>query len=171
MTAAQLLTPSLLLRATQAEHLAALTQLLHQPRVRRYLLDDQLMPPSWVEAQIAASTARFAESSLGLFAVFERKRPDHLIGIAGGIVTEDGSEPELIYALGESFHGRGLGQEMTQAVIDFAFHELGWRQITATVDRPNRHSVALLQRLGFEQIDAHTGRQPSVLKYGRTRAS
>ncbi|MGE0154718.1 MAG: GNAT family N-acetyltransferase [Reyranellaceae bacterium] len=166
---ASLATPSLLLRAVRTEDLAALAGLLHRPQVRRFLLDDRLVPLDWIEEQIAASGARFAGGSLGLFAAFERLADRPLVGIAGGIAGEEGGQPELIYALAPAFQGRGLGREMMAAVIGFAFETLHWQRLCASVDRPNLRSVALLERLGFARTGGEGDEEDAVLKYALTR--
>lgn len=157
-------TRSLRLRPLAATDLQGLTALLHEEPVRRHLLDGRIMPQDWLEAQIGASAARFDSNSLGLFAAARREEPAVLAGIAGGIVTAEDSEPELIYALAPALWGRGLALEMAQAIVDFTFGRLGWPRLTASVDAPNRRSVAVLERLGFDRMPGDAAHR-TVIRY------
>ena len=59
--------------------------------------------------------------------------------------------------------GRGLATEASTAVIDYAFDELGFRELLASTDPPNRASIRVMERLGMRFLEAaRTGGLPIV---------
>lgn len=135
--------------------------------VRRWLLDGARVPRAWVEAEIAASEARFAEGSAGLWSLRERlpaasargrpasdakplaRRP--IIGFAGFRPFLDPPELQLVYGVLPSRWGLGLATEAASAVLFHAFERLGFSEARAATDLPNRASIAVLRRLGFQE--------------------
>lgn len=55
-------------------------------------------------------------------------------------ISEDRTEGEIGYELDPVFHGRGLMQEAISKVIDFGFHNVGFKLIIAYPDRDNANS-------------------------------
>ena len=56
------------------------------------------------------------------------------------------------------YHGKGLATELAHAVLQHAADEKITESVIATVDIPNRGSVRVLEKLGFElegQIHAY----------------
>ena len=60
----------------------------------------------------------------------------------------------LGYSIAATHEGRGLMSEALQAVIDYAFDELGLHRIMANYMPRNHRSAVLLKRLGFK-IEGH----------------
>ncbi|MGB0953584.1 MAG: GNAT family N-acetyltransferase [Planctomycetota bacterium] len=58
---------------------------------------------------------------------------------------------ELGIILGREAWGQGLGTEALQALIQFAFQELGLHRLEADVDPVNARSLALFEGLGFQR--------------------
>jgi len=55
----------------------------------------------------------------------------------------------LTFALDQSWRGKGYGIRMLQAFLEFYFHVLGFRRITAEVYEYNTRSRKLVEKLGF----------------------
>ena len=146
--APDLLTARLALRPFAPADVEALHRLFLDPGVRRWLLDDELVPIDWVRGEIEASDARFRAGSAGLWTVAERERPD-VIGFAGFRPFHDPPELELLYGLHPAHWGRGLATEAARAVVDHAFQRLGFREVVASADTPNVASLRVMERLGM----------------------
>lgn len=136
--------------------------------VRRWLLDDQLMPREWVEDEIDASASRFAAGSCGLWALREGGKADErtslaesaagdappaapIVGFAGFRPFWEPPELELLYGLHPSCWGRGYATEAAEAALAHAFTALGFDEARAATDVPNVASIAVLMRLGFQE--------------------
>lgn len=144
-TSRTLLTP---FAFADAEHLLTM---FRDPQVRGYLLDDVVVSPAWVLQEIEQSRARFARGSGGLWSVRLGDRQD-VVGFAGFREFFDPPELQLLYGLLPACWGGGLATEVTTRVCDFAFRQLGFDEITAATDLPNRASSRVLQRLGMQLV-------------------
>ncbi|HEX5052919.1 MAG TPA: GNAT family N-acetyltransferase [Planctomycetota bacterium] len=138
--------------------LADADELLHvfrDPHVRRWLLDDVLVPEAWMHDEIRASDRRFARSGTGLWSV--RLTADGTIaGFVGFREPNGAAEPSLLYGLLPAHWGKGLALEITTRVCNHVFGELGHARIGAATDLPNTASSTLLRRLGMRHV-ATTG--------------
>jgi [ribosomal protein S5]-alanine N-acetyltransferase len=129
----------------------SLLEMFRDPQVRGYLLDDVVVSPAWVQDEIEQSQERFARGSGGLWSVQLGARPE-VIGFAGFREFQDPPELQLLYGLLPAHWGSGLATEVTACVCDFAFRQLGFDEITAATDLPNRASSRVLQRLGMQLV-------------------
>lgn len=118
------------------------------PGVRRFLLDDQIVPREWVEAEIAASIARFEAGSAGLFCVYS-KDDETLIGFCGFRSFFEPPELQLLYGLLPAYWSKGLATEAARAMIEFGFQKLGFDRISASADEPNGASLRVLEKAGL----------------------
>ena len=148
------------LRETDAD---ALFGFFRDPHVRRYMLDGTLVERDWVVDEIAASRARFAAGGPGLFAARPPATPE-LIGITGFRLYEN-QGIELVYALLPAFCGSGLASEMASAMVQLAFDGLGWREVHATIDAPNRDSIRVVERLGFVRYGELPGAFGTMIRF------
>lgn len=128
-----------------------LLPVFRDPDVRAFLLDDVLVPPQWVEDEIARSEQRFARFGTGLWAVRLRGQPA-IVGFVGFREFLAPPELQLIYGLLPACWGKGLATEVTARVCDYAFRQLERDEITATTDLPNRASSRVLQHLGMRLV-------------------
>jgi len=126
----------------------ALHLIFIEPSVRRYLLDDTVVPLDWVDEEIESSAARFQSEGAGLWTI-RRIDSDEPIGFVGFRPFFDPPQRQLLYGLLPEAWGHGFATESAQAVMDFAFTELGFDKIVAATDRPNRASEAVMRRLGM----------------------
>lgn len=89
----------------------AFHSLVVDPHVRRYLMDGQVLPVSWSEEQIEASTALFEQHGVGLWlARSANEDPGEAVGFCGFMgLPGTGLGFELVYALREA-HTRGASR-------------------------------------------------------------
>ncbi|OCQ21340.1 hypothetical protein A7985_12020 [Pseudoalteromonas luteoviolacea] len=99
-------------------------------------------------------TAREKGQEGWLSFVIEMADTNELVGLHGlKMITEGQSQAEIGFMLHPAFQGRGLAYEATKAIIDFAFKELNYEALIATVTAGNIASVNLLEKLGFTHIE------------------
>ena len=85
-----------------------------------------------------------------LVAVHERK----VIGYAGLLV---GRHPRVRHAAGlyisvhPTFHGRGVGRRLMEALCDLADNWLGLRRVWLEVNHDNERAIALYEKMGFQK--------------------
>jgi [ribosomal protein S5]-alanine N-acetyltransferase len=79
-----------------------------------------------------------------------------LIGVGGLTPWELGEEIliDITYRLRERAHGKGLGFELAQALVNYGFHEMKLSQITATITPDNLPSKRVAEKLGMK-FDQH----------------
>jgi ribosomal-protein-alanine N-acetyltransferase len=160
------------LRPFHARDAEALHALFTDSAVRRWLLDDAIVPRGWVDEEIGTSEHRFASGSAGLWSVWMRS-PSSLVGFVGFRPFWDPPQLELVYGLHPAHWGQGLATEASDAVVLHGFETLGFVEVRAATDTPNTASVAVLQRLGFVETgrseDGPAGTIRFALDVGRWR--
>ncbi|WP_328885063.1 GNAT family N-acetyltransferase [Streptomyces sp. NBC_00316] len=87
-----------------------------------------------------------------LFDVWAVRRDGLLVGHAEIKPSDVVQGYEIIYALAPEAWGSGLGKEVAEAIVAHGFHTLGLTEVYATVAAPNRASLTLLDRIGFEHV-------------------
>ncbi|MGW5129416.1 GNAT family N-acetyltransferase [Streptomyces sp. NPDC004069] len=87
-----------------------------------------------------------------LFDVWAVRRDGRLVGHAEIKPTDVVAGHEIIYALAPAAWGFGLGTEVAEAIVAHGFDTLGLTEVYATVAAPNKASLALLDRIGFEHV-------------------
>lgn len=103
--------------------------------------------------RLAASATSIAAGALAGWWVFGQSEPDtaigqiHLSQIARGPFCN----AMLGYSIDAAHEGRGLMREALESVLADAFGRLALHRVQANVRPENTRSLALLQRLGFEQ--------------------
>lgn len=71
------------------------------------------------------------------------------IGLCGLFQRPYLPDADLGFVLLPAYRSSGYAQEAAEATIDYARNILNLRRLSAIVARDNRHSVALLRKLGF----------------------
>lgn len=74
---------------------------------------------------------------------------------------------EAGWVLDRRFTGRGLATEAAAAILDFAFEKVEARVATAVIDPENVASIAVAERLGFQQASTGEGERTYALLAGR----
>ncbi len=152
-------------RLTEAQ-LDAFHRLALDPHVRQYLLDGQLVDRAWCAEQLRASDALFAARGVGLWLVSGRAAAGVCIGFCGFIrFDETGPEPQLLYALLPQHTGRGYATEIASALVAHAREHTPLDVIHSGVDEPNRASMRVLEKLGFEIVGAIPGAFGRIVQY------
>lgn len=158
-----LTTGRLVLTPCAADDVPRIHALLVEPEVRRFLLDDEIVDEEWVAGVVETSRRSFAEGGWGLWCL-ESRADGSFAGIAGLRKTLGAAEPQLLYALDPAHWGRSLATEAAAAVARYAFDDLGWRELLASTDPPNRASIRVMERLGMRFLEAsHAAGHPLVL--------
>jgi RimJ/RimL family protein N-acetyltransferase len=75
---------------------------------------------------------------------------------------------EVGWVLDRRFTGRGLATEATAALLDFAFDTVGARVAIAVIDPENVASIAVAERLGFQQASTGAGEHTFALLAGQS---
>jgi RimJ/RimL family protein N-acetyltransferase len=165
---ARLRTARLVLRPCTLDDVPALHALWTDPRVRRWLWDDVVIPEATAREVVRESLASFAAHGFGQWAIADREAGP-LFGAVGLRRVEDGGEVELLYALAPARWGAGFAGEAARAVLEHGFGTLHLPRIAARTDTPNRASARLLERLGFHLEGEHPLQGRPTLHYGLER--
>lgn len=123
--------------------------------VRRFLFDDEILPPERVREFITRSEKNFAENHYGLWLIVSNESAESL-GFAGLWTFFDEPQPQLIYALLPEFTRRGFAAEAAERIIRYCFSELSFQYLIASCDAPNIASQRVAERLGMKKIKEET---------------
>jgi ribosomal-protein-alanine N-acetyltransferase len=129
-----------------AEDRVRLHAIFTLPGVRRYIFDDQVIPPEQTVEIVEKSVVLFRERGLGLW-IAERQAGS--IGFGGFWFFRDPSELELLYGVVDAEVGHGYGREIARAMVDYGFETLQMPVIRASCDCAHAASRKLLVALGF----------------------
>ena len=155
-TAPVLTTERTLLSPFTTHDAPALLPVFRDPDVRAFLLDDVLVGPDWIDAEIAASERRFDRFGTGLWCVRLHGEPG-IVGFVGFREFLDPPELQLLYGLLPACWGKGLATEITARTCDYALRDLGRDRVTATTDLQNRASARVLRHLGMQVVRIEGG--------------
>jgi RimJ/RimL family protein N-acetyltransferase len=88
---------------------------------------------------------------LGLWATLDKKT-NQFIGRCGLLPwTIDGyEEVEVAYLLSKAYWGRGLGTEVAQGIMQYAFEQLHLTRLICLIDPENQASIRVACKLGME---------------------
>lgn len=142
----ELTIPGAVLREPRVEDAASLCALLTAHEVRRYLAP----PPMTVEEFERFIQWTHGKRAAGEYACFAIV-PDGLdmaVGLVQIQFLPDRAPAEWGFVLGSPFWGRGLFQAAAEAVLDFAFEEMGIEQLGARLATVNGRGNAALRKLG-----------------------
>jgi ribosomal-protein-alanine N-acetyltransferase len=95
-----------------------------------------------------------AAHGLQIWAAYDKETKAALVGWCGllhGELSDQYGGPEMQYMIAGDFHGKGLATEFARAVLRHAAEEKITRSVIATVDIPNRGSIRVLEKLGFDR--------------------
>jgi RimJ/RimL family protein N-acetyltransferase len=134
----------------QSTDIEALYRILNEPRVRKYLLDDKLVSPAFIDEIFRQSLSNFASLQFGLW-ILREKPAAQVIGFCGLRRVEDLAETEILYALSESKWHCGYAIEATCAVKRYAFERAGLDRLIGITDLANFKSWRVLERLGMRE--------------------
>jgi ribosomal-protein-alanine N-acetyltransferase len=141
-------TARLWMRPFRRDDVSELHRLFTDPRVRRYLLDDQVVSIEFVETEIAKSTALFAARGFGMWSVFLLGQTV-LIGFCGFRHFHEPPELQLLYGIAPAHWNKGLATEAARAMIRHGFEVNRFDRIIASADAPNTASQRVLEKAGM----------------------
>jgi len=100
------------------------------------------------------------------FGVFDKKTDLHI----GNVKLEpfDWEKKTTTFGLligNKDYWGKGIGTEVTQLIINFAFDRLGLDEVKLGVDARNKAAIRIYEKAGFEVI----GRKEQLLHDGTLR--
>ncbi len=81
--------------------------------------------------------------------VVKLQNTEQFVGLISLCKYYDGVNIEVSYQILPEFWGRGLASEALQAVLEFAFTDLGLKKIYAETQTANHYSCLLLEKVGF----------------------
>jgi RimJ/RimL family protein N-acetyltransferase len=140
-------TERLLLRPFRQTDLEAYAAMCADPEVMRYLGDRAVLNREDAWRQLAMLVGHWSLRGFGNWAVEERAS-GQLLGRAGLHYPEGWPEPEVNWALGRPYWGRGFAFEAVKVVLAHAFNTLNWERAMSLIDPQNHRSIRLAQRLG-----------------------
>jgi [ribosomal protein S5]-alanine N-acetyltransferase len=163
-------TPRLRLRHLTMADLDDLAALYADPEVRRFYPEGTLTRAETREELGHILTVHYAEHGFGLWATV-LKETGALIGRCGLIpwVLEGRREVEVAYLLGRAHWGRGLATEAAQAILDYGFAALDAPRLICLIDRDNRASIRVAQKIGMTFDKEVDDGQGLALVYARER--
>nr|WP_319272717.1 GNAT family protein [uncultured Draconibacterium sp.] len=148
----QLNTQRLILRPIEAKDKQAILDYRSDAEANKYQgwipksLDD-------VETFLGKLAAEFNVPDTWFQLAVVDKNTNKLIGDIG-IHFIDEHQVELGYTIAKQYWGLGFATEAAKAIIEYLFCELKKHRITASVDKENIASFAVLEKLGFRK-EAH----------------
>ncbi|MDW3194282.1 MAG: GNAT family N-acetyltransferase [Cytophagales bacterium] len=145
-------TNRLLLHPFKMDDIEVFHQINTDPFIRQYLWDDVVIDQSTAQEILATNRKQFDHHQLGLWKI-RLKSKSEIIGYTGLWNFFDEPQPQLIYALLPQYSKLGFASEAAQAIIDYAFRELGFTYLIAATDEPHKASQHVAQRLGMSFVE------------------
>ncbi|GAB3707340.1 GNAT family N-acetyltransferase [Spirosoma flavus] len=166
----ELQTSRLTMRPVQQTDFDILQTILTDRFVRRYLCDDQILPPDEIQEFISTSEQTFDEGDYGLWLLHEQLK-NMVIGFAGLWSFFEETQPQLLYALLPAFTREGYATEASKAVIDYCFNKLSFPYIDASFDEPNIASLRVAERLEMTFLKKEWINESPVLFYRKVNSA
>jgi [ribosomal protein S5]-alanine N-acetyltransferase len=142
-------TQRLVLREFSPEDVWNLAPILADPQVMKFS-PTGVLTIAQTQDRIESFIASYRKSGFGKWAAV-LKESTTLIGYCGIAVDriDNKDEKELGYRLDAKFWGRGLATEAATATIQYGFEQCKLPYILGIVERDNRASVKVLEKIGM----------------------
>jgi ribosomal-protein-alanine N-acetyltransferase len=101
----------------------------------------------------SAIAAYAGNKQLGTWGIFDKADGQFIGSCLLRLFTEDPEKVELGYSLERNYWGKGLGTEMSIAMVNYAFEQMDVEQVVAVTVVENIASQAVLLKTGFERKD------------------
>lgn len=143
-------TERLILRLLTMDDLDALFALYRDPEVRRYFPEGTLTYEETREELEWFIDVYYGKYGYGLWATIH-KETGNFIGRCGLIpwTFEGRLEVEVAYLLAKEYWGQGLGTEVAQAIVDYAFKQLAMERLICMVYPENAASNHVARKIGM----------------------
>ncbi|HKP86234.1 MAG TPA: GNAT family N-acetyltransferase [Blastocatellia bacterium] len=141
-------TERLRLRPIKRGDLEVMHAIWVDPGVRKFLWDDQIIPPEQASSVIEESITLFENNLCGLWVITPRNEGEP-IGFCGYWFFHDPPELELLYGIATESWGKGFATEAARAMIRYGFEELSFDRVQASTDAPNVASVRVMEKAGM----------------------
>jgi [ribosomal protein S5]-alanine N-acetyltransferase len=148
-------TARLTLRPLTKEQHATVHGLFTQPGMRRFLFDNEILPPERTAEILGKSEALSDAHGLGLWLALARSgtwsanAAAEPIGFGGFWYFREPPELELLYGVADNHVKQGYGREIARAIVHYGFSTLAMTEIRASTDEPHHDSRRLLEEIGF----------------------
>jgi len=162
-------TERLILRPFREADAAVFCELFQDPDVVRFIGDGQTPSREDCWRAVAGWLGHWMMRGYGPWAVTERASGT-FIGRVGIHFPESWPGPELGYALGKPFWGKGYATEAARAARDWAFAERDFAELISLIDPLNLASIGVATRLGETLRGPGELRGHALLVYAITRA-
>ncbi len=147
-----LTTSRLTLIPFEKEDLAVLHLTFTNPFGRKFLWDDEIIPLETTKDILTKSETYFQQHHWGLWKILLTAQQRYA-GFAGLWYFFDESQPQLLYGVLPDQTNQGLATEASEAVIQYAFEQLGFSYLTASCDTPHTDSKKVCERLGMKLVE------------------
>ncbi len=135
----------------QPSDTALFLEINRAPFVRKYLWDDEIIDESLAVEILSTNKNHFENDRFGLWKIIDSATGD-VVGYAGLWYFFDEDQPQLLYAIRETYSKKGFAMEAASEVIHYAFNELGFNYLIAATDKPHIDSQKVAERLGMKLI-------------------
>jgi len=152
-------TERLILRKVLATDLAGMFALDSNPEVHKYLGNKPITEKEQAVKAIELLQQQYKERGIARWAVIHKKT-NEFMGWAGIKYLNESEQMNGLYNVYElgyrfipKFWGKGYATEASQAWVDYMFSQTEVKSLYAAADIPNKGSVNVLQKVGFEITD------------------
>jgi RimJ/RimL family protein N-acetyltransferase len=156
-------TRRLLFRSFELEDLDRLAYISADATTSRYVGDGQPLSRDLTRQWIENSRQNVDRFGYGTGAVLLRET-GKLIGWSGIARPDEGGE-EILYGLYRDYWGKGLGTELLDGLLEWAWQTLTLDELRATVHRDNAASIRMLENAAFVLVDDRYDDDPDTLLY------
>ncbi len=123
--------------------------------VMKYTFFEKVFTFNETKEFVKAHFSKDKEELLGLVGIYLSDN-DTIIGFAGILEFEykNAKEYEFGFVLGCEYWGKGYATKTGKAQIDFAFKDIGLKQIYALINPENKASKRVVTKLGLKYADS-----------------
>lgn len=141
-------------------------ELLHtlftDPFIRKYLWDDEIIELKKTQSLLADNEKHFKTNKWGMWKILLRDTLE-TFGFVGLWPFYDEPQPQLIYGLLPAYIGQGYASEASRMITKYAFENLHFNYLIASMDEPNIFSRKVVNRLGMKLIGKRKVNDKSIL--------
>lgn len=132
--------------------------------VRKHLWDDKIMPDEVFRGILNQVEIHFENENWGLWKI-KLIDSQTVIGYVGLWLFFDENQPQLLYALKPEYKGKGYATEAAKLIVDYAFIQLQFANLVATMDKANVDSQRVCDRLTFKFMEEREVEGKPILFY------